>query len=149
MVGRRPSVVWLQRSIRTWVAIHDVWSLVQNCSNACRRFCRFGVIDQVYSLQADTALGAVPVWFWYTAFLCHWYFTITTPVPIRGYDLQTLLTLPWLPYTSFLPLFFSPSIFPPFPPQLPTLPTPPIYAYIICPGVAMRPLFSLSSSHMP
>jgi len=25
------------------------------------------------------------------------------PVPIRGYHLQTLLTLPWLPYTFFLP----------------------------------------------
>jgi len=149
MVGRRPSVVWLQRSIRTWVAIHDVWSLVQNCSNACRRFCRFGVIDQVYSLQADTALGAVPVWFWYTAFLCHWYFTITTPVPIRGYDLQTLLTLPWLPYTSFLPLFFS---LPPFSLlSRPNFPLSPLLLYmpIICPGVAMRPLFSLSSSHMP
>jgi len=49
------------------------------------------------------------------------------PIPIRGYHLQTLLTLPWLPYTSFLPLP-SPSL-----PALhilsPSLPTPPIYAY--------------------
>jgi len=29
------------------------------------------------------------------------------PVPIRGYHLQTLLTLPWFSYTSFLSLFFS------------------------------------------
>ena len=29
------------------------------------------------------------------------------PVPIRGYHLQTLFTLPWLPYTSFSPPPFS------------------------------------------
>jgi len=42
------------------------------------------------------------------------------PVPIRGYHLQTLLTLPWLPYTSFLHPLFLPSLFPPFHPYLPS-----------------------------
>jgi len=34
----------------------------------------------------------------------------SVPVLIRGYHLQTLVTLPWLPYTSFLPPL-SPSLF--------------------------------------
>ena len=33
------------------------------------------------------------------------------PVPICGYHIQTLLTFSWLPYTTFLPLFYSPPYF--------------------------------------
>ena len=43
------------------------------------------------------------------------------PIPIRGYYLQTLFTLPWLPYIS------SPTPFSLLPPS--SLPTPAIYAY--------------------
>ena len=50
------------------------------------------------------------------------------PVAIRGYHLQTVLTLPWHHYTSFLPfpsfsLIHRPHL------SFPSLPTPPIYAY--------------------
>jgi len=48
------------------------------------------------------------------------------PIPIGGYHPQTLFTLPWLPYTSSLPLFL-PS-FLPLPAHTFLLPTP-IYAY--------------------
>ena len=37
----------------------------------------------------------------------------SVPVPIRGYHLQTLLTLHWLPYTSSLSRLFIPSLFAP------------------------------------
>ena len=43
-----------------------------------------------------------------------WHNYCPLPVPIRGYHLQTLLTLSWLPYASFSTLFFS-SLFPPSP----------------------------------
>jgi len=60
------------------------------------------------------------------------------PIPIRGYHLQTLLTLPWLPYTSFL----SPSRFSSFPAPifLPPLPTPLIYAYNMLIRLLYRPV---------
>ena len=52
------------------------------------------------------------------------------PIPIHGYHLQTLLTLPWLPYTSSVPPLFHPLLFPssPSPPFSLHSPTP-LYAY--------------------
>ena len=42
------------------------------------------------------------------------------PVPIRGYHVRTVLTLSWVPHTSFLlPLFLPPSNFPPSHPTSP------------------------------
>ena len=53
----------------------------------------------------------------------------SVPVPIRGYHLQTLLTLHWLPYTSSLSPLFIPSLFAPsHPSSFPFLST-----HIICP----------------
>ena len=53
---------------------------------------------------------------------------------IRGYHLQTLLTLPWLPYTSCLsPLFLHLPPFLSFPAPTFLPPSPLIYMPIICP----------------
>ena len=43
------------------------------------------------------------------------------PVPVRGYHLQILLTVPWLPCPSSLPSLFPLSIFPPSPPRRPQM----------------------------
>ena len=55
------------------------------------------------------------------------------PVPIHGYHLQTLLTLPWLPYT-----YFNPSCCFPLPPSLP------------CPlNLTLQPFLPFPSSPLP
>ena len=71
------------------------------------------------------------------------------PVPIRGYHLQILLTLHWLPYTSFLPPL-SPSLFFPILPHphllsrfLPLL----LYMPIICPHSCYIGLYCTISSY--
>ena len=72
----------------------------------------------------------MPAWFWYNAFLHH--FTTQSPLPSRLHSwLPSLLTLPWLPYTSFLPSFFSP---PPF-------------SFLLCPHILSSSPYS--SNIMP
>ena len=61
------------------------------------------------------------------------------PVPIRGYHLQTLFTLPWLPYTSFSPLPFPSFPAPPF-----LLPSP---THMICPYSCYIGLYCTISSY--
>jgi len=70
------------------------------------------------------------------------------PVPILGYHVQTLFTLPWLPYASFLspssPLPFSILQHPHLPsPSLPLL----LYMPIICPYSCYIGLYSTISTY--
>jgi len=63
---------------------------------------------------------------------------------ICHYRLHTLLTLPWLPYTCFLPPFFSPSFFPLSPHLSSSLPTPSVYAYKMPIELLYRPVLHYS-----